>query len=123
MPSKDNSDSQTAPDADPSPGQTMTRDAATLQDFGFNAMSGMGFVWAEALGDLGSEVLSFVADRIKEDAKTQQRMLHCKDMGELHEIQSEFLQTAINQYTADTGKLVEMSLDMLTPQKAKTDDT
>lgn len=93
--------------------QRLVNDAAALQAFGLNTMTGMGVAWAEALSDMGSEVLSFVADRIKEDVKTQHKMLHCKDLGELQHIQAEFVQNAIEQYQAETGKLVEMSRHMM----------
>ena len=94
-------------------------DAAALQGYGFRMMSGMGTAWVEVLGEMGSEVMSFVADRIREDVKTQHRMLHCKDVGELQRIQSEFVQTAIEQYKAETGKLVELSQQFF---KAPRDD-
>lgn len=103
--------------------QAMAQDAATLQEFGFKAMTGMGIAWVEALSDMGSEVLSFVADRIKEDVKTQHRILHCKDAGELQQIQTEFIQTAVEQYSAETGKLVKMSQDMLAAATAKQTET
>lgn len=93
----------------------MMSDSAALQAFGFKTMAGMGVAWVEALSDMGSEVLSFVADRIKEDVKTQHKMLHCKDMGELQQIQAEFVQKAIDQYREETGKLVEMSREMVKP--------
>ena len=96
-------------------------DMATLQDHGFKTMSSMGIAWVEALSDMGSEVMSFVADRIKEDVKTQHKMLHCKDLGELQHIQAQFIQTAIDQYTAETGKLVQMSQELYAPPKAEED--
>ena len=113
MPSKDTSEKQARESAATPPADDLVSDVATLQSYGFQAMSGMGVAWAEAFSEMGSEVLSFVADRIKEDVKTQHRMMHCKDMGELQKIQAEFVQTAINQYTAETGKLVEMSQDLM----------
>ena len=113
MPSKDQeTGTRTTTDRPVKPSQ-MISDAATLQAYGFNTMTGMGVAWVEALSDIGSEVLSFVADRIREDVKTQHRLLHCKDMGELQQIQTEFMQTAIEQYRAETGKLVEMSRDLM----------
>jgi hypothetical protein len=87
----------------------MMEDAAALQAHGFDKVTNMGVAWIEALSDMGSEVMSFVAERIKEDVHTQHRLLHCKDMEELHKIQADFVQTAIDQYRAETGKLVEMS--------------
>ncbi len=80
-----------------------------LQNSGFGNMLGMGTAWAEAFSDMSAEFLSFLADRVKEDVKTQHKVLHCKDVHELHHIQAEFVQTAIDQYQDETGKLLEMS--------------
>lgn len=90
-------------------------DVAALQEFGFRQMSSMGIAWVEAFSELGSEVMSFVAERIKEDVKTQHQILHCKNVTELQHIQAEFVQKAIDQYTAETGKLVQMSHDLYAP--------
>ena len=85
------------------------QDVAALQALGLRSVTGLGTQWSEVLNDMGSEVLAFVASRVREDVKTQHKMLHCKDMVELQAIQTEFVRTAIEQYTAETGKLVEMS--------------
>lgn len=79
-----------------------------LQEAGLGNMMGLGTAWAEAFGDMSSEFASFVADRIKEDVKTQHEVLHCKSVGDLQQIQSQFVQKAIEQYQAETGKLFEM---------------
>ena len=100
----------------------MAGDVAAMQDQALKSMSQMGLVWLEGMSDLGSEVLSFVADRIKEDVKTQHKMLHCKNVAELQHIQAEFMQTAIDQYTAETGKLVQMGQDVFA-QGAADDET
>jgi hypothetical protein len=91
-----------------------------LQKAGFGNMLGMGTAWVEALSDWNAEVVSFVADRIKEDVKTQHEILHCKNVGELQHIQAQFIQKAIDQYQAETGKLVEMSGKIFTPPNSKT---
>ena len=80
-----------------------------LQEAGLGNMMGMGTAWLEAMGAMSAEVAEFVAERIKEDVKTQHEILHCKNVGELQNIQAEFLQKAIDQYQAETNKLVEMS--------------
>lgn len=79
-----------------------------LQKAGLGPLTWMGTAMLENMSALGSEVTQFVADRIKEDVKTQHQILHCKDSGELRKIQTEFVQNAVEQYTAETGKLVEM---------------
>lgn len=122
MPTKRTDDT---PGADTSPPEGPSRimnDAAALQAYGFNAATGMGVAWVEALTDMGAEVLSFVAERIKEDVKTQHRLLHCRDVGEVQKIQAEFVQTAIEQYNAETGKLVEMSQSLLPRPERKAND-
>lgn len=115
MPPKQTSDQPESGASTDNPAAKMANDVAAMQDQGVKAMSRMGLAWAEGLSDLGSEVLSFVADRIKEDVKTQHRILHCRNVAELQHIQAEFVQTAIDQYTAETGKLVKMGHDLYTP--------
>ena len=81
---------------------------AQLQQAGLGNMMGISTAWAEAISDMGAEVASFVAERIKEDVKTQHAILHCKNAGDLQQIQANFIQKAMDQYQAETGKLVEM---------------
>ena len=54
-----------------------------------------------------------MAERIREDVKTQHEILHCKSPAELQAIQARFVARAVEQYSAETGKLVEMSQEML----------
>jgi hypothetical protein len=82
-------------------------------------MVGLGAAWFEALGDMSAEVLSFVADQVQEDVKVQHEILHCKNVKELQHIQSQFLQKAMDQYQAETGKLVEMSTKVFSPPSEK----
>lgn len=79
-------------------------------------MLGMSTAWMGALSDMGAEVMSFVAERIKEDVKTQHKVLHCKDVTELQQVQAEFIQRAMEQYQDETGKLVDLSTKVFTPE-------
>lgn len=72
----------------------------------------MSTAWIESLADLGSEITTFVADRIREDVKTQHAILHCKSLAELQHIQAQFMQRAFDQYAAETGKLMGMSSEI-----------
>lgn len=81
---------------------------AEMQRAGLGSLNWMGLAWLEAMGDLGAEVASFIAERIREDAKTQHEILHCRDAAQLQHIQGKFVQTAIDQYTAETGRIVEL---------------
>lgn len=78
---------------------------AKMQKSGFTPMAWLAPQTLEKCGEMGSEVAHFVAGRIKEDANLQHQLLHCRDIAKLHQIQVEFVQTAINQYVAETGKL------------------
>lgn len=73
----------------------------------------MSTAWIESMADLGSEITSFVADRIREDVKTQHQILHCKSLAELQHIQAQFMQQALNQYSDETGKLAKMSSEIM----------
>ena len=53
---------------------------ANLQESGLGSLAWMGTAWTESMSNLGSEIISFVADRIQEDVKTQHELLHCKSM-------------------------------------------
>ncbi|MBW4706286.1 phasin family protein [Roseobacter sp. YSTF-M11] len=79
-----------------------------LQKAGMGNMLGASAAWVEALGDMGAEFASFLAERIKEDVQTQHEMMHCKNVTEFQHIQAQFVQKAMDQYQAETGKLVEM---------------
>jgi hypothetical protein len=118
MPVKSTEETSKSGAVTPRPTKAMD-DAAALQAYGFNTMTGMGVAWMQALSEMGSEVMSFVAERIQEDVKTQHQLLHCKDVGEMQRIQSDFVRKAVEQYQAETGKLVEMSRTMIwTPDRA-----
>ena len=92
--------------------ETPMKALTEIQEAGLGNMMGLSTVWAEAFGDMSSEFASFVADRVKEDVKTQHEILHCKSVGDLQQIQSQFIQKAIEQYQAETGKLFEMGTKM-----------
>lgn len=87
---------------------------AQLQDAGLGNLAGMGTAWFEAMGDIGAEVMTFMADRIKQDVDTQHKIMHCKSPADLQHIQAEFMQKAMDQYQAETGKLVEMGIKAMT---------
>jgi len=110
MAEKSKSDGGVEPDPPDANVLNMLRD---LQTAGFGATAMMGTAWVEAMSDLGAEVLSFVADRVKEDVRTQHEILHAKDVTEVQAIQARFIQQAVDQYSAETGKMVEMGQSAL----------
>lgn len=77
------------------------------QTAGLGSLSWLGTKWVETMSDVGAEWMSFVAERVKEDVKTQHALLHAGNLGEIRQIQSQFLQKAMDDYQAETGKVVE----------------
>lgn len=80
---------------------------ANAQTAGLGSLSWLGTKWVETMSDVGAEWLSFIAERVKEDVKTQHELLHAKNIGEVQHIQAQFLQKAMDDYRDETGKIVE----------------
>jgi len=93
-----------------------------FQKAGLGSLGWMGTGWMTGMSEISSELVRFVADRIKEDVKTQHEILHAKGIGEIQSIQSRFLKEAFDQYTAETGKLIEMGNDMFIAAQKKAKD-
>ena len=73
----------------------------------------------EGAADIGAEVVQFVAARIAEDVQTQHEIIHCRNPADLVHIQMRFLQRAFEQYSAETGKLVNLGNEVLHDALAK----
>lgn len=84
-----------------------------FENGGFDPMGLMQNGWLEKLADMNIEVANFIADRFREDVKTQAELLKCKSAEDLQTVQMTFLENACAQYTLETGKLVKMGMDML----------
>lgn len=67
------------------------------------ASAGLAFVegWIEASG----EIAAFLARRIQSDFDLQREILQCRDPAELVRIQTAFVEKAIEDYRAESGKL------------------
>ena len=96
----------TEPKVAPAP-ETAMRSLANIQATGFGSLSWLGTAWLETMSDIGSEWLTFVAARVREDVKTQHQLLHAKSLGDIQHIQAQFLQKAMNDYHDETGRMVE----------------
>jgi hypothetical protein len=58
-----------------------------------------------------------VSDRVAKDVDFQQRMLQAKSPQDVQKIQTEFLQAAVEDYTRETGKMVELSRKVFAPDE------
>lgn len=73
----------------------------------------LGTNWMYSVTGFTAEVAQFLTERVQQDLKLQHLLLHCQDMDELRQIQSNFVRDALEQYTAETGKLVHLGQDMI----------
>ncbi|WP_296422902.1 phasin family protein [Yoonia sp.] len=101
----------------------MTMALETMQDAGLGSFAWMGTTWTEAMSDMGSEVLNFIASRYSEDVKTQHEMLHCKSLTELQQAQAAYLERAYVQYTVEAGKLLKLGTEAFPQLPTKTKAT
>jgi hypothetical protein len=72
----------------------------------FGPWAAMGAAWAEAMAEMGGDMLHFAADRLQADLDTQQRLFAAQGPQDVRHILAEFTQTAIDQYSAETGRFV-----------------
>ena len=93
--------------ASPLEPESVMKTLTDAQSSGLGSLSWLGTKWIETMSDVGAEWLSFVADRVKEDVKTQHELMHAKNIGEVQHIQAQFLQKAMDDYHDETGKIVE----------------
>ena len=60
--------------------------------------------WLEVMTESGR----FIAQRLEEDLKTQQAFLGCKTPADVMQVQSNYYKTAVEQYTAQAGRIFEV---------------
>jgi hypothetical protein len=84
-----------------------------MQKAGLGNMVGANAAMLESMGAMGAEVMEFLAERLREDVQTQRDFMQCRDVGEMQKLQAEFVRKAVDQYQAETGKLIQMSMAML----------
>ena len=104
---KTRSETQTKPTAAQLTQDTMNR-FAEFELAWLKPMGNFGIAMADAWADLIAESAAFVAARLKQDARTQHAMLHCRTPRELQEIQSAFVQKAIEDYQDETGRMTTL---------------
>ena len=93
-----------------------------MQEAGLGSLAWLGTDWMRSMNEIGGEMMRFMADRIKEDVKTQHEILHAKDITDVQAIQTRFMKDAFDQYAAETGKLVKISHERVAKAQAKASD-
>ncbi len=80
------------------PAQASLDALAKAQMAGLPGASAPVTAMIEAWADMTAEYFTFLAERIRQDVRSQHALLHCKDPLEYQHLQAEFMQTALNEY-------------------------
>ena len=72
------------------------------------AMAAMNPVATSAWLDLVDEGARFFTQRLEQDLETQRELLACKNPAELIEVQSRFMKSAMEQYSEEAKRLLQM---------------
>ena len=59
------------------------------------------------------EIAEFVAERIRQDLESQTQFLRCRTLDEVLEVQSRFLNKAMDQYAAEASRLAQIGVEMI----------
>lgn len=98
----------------PALGATLTE----MQRAGFGQLAWLSAAMAETVAVLGAEVVQFTAARLSEDVRLQHALLACRgDLAEMQRLQAEFLREALEQYRAETGRLVELGSGIMAARR------
>lgn len=89
-------------------------DTVTLtQQEALQAMEVASTTLFTGLNEMQREVADFVAKRIREDMETQQDLLRCRNLDDVREVQSRFFRTAMDQYSAETTRLMQLATETM----------
>jgi len=96
--------------------KTKKPQADTGADTGFDAPAAMmtmisaNPVLAKAWMDMMSESARFMTERLRTDMETQKAFMACKTPAELVEVQAAFLTTAMEQYSDEAARMLDMTM-------------
>ena len=111
----------TKPDVDRMPESTPAAHApeaaalAATQEEALHVMETTGTAMFEGLTKAQREISDFVAERIRQDVETQGALLRCRSFDEVRDVQAQFLKTAMDQYTTEATKLMQIGAEMISP--------
>lgn len=84
-----------------------------MQQNSLDPLRWLGAAWLESATEINKELAEFLSRRIQEDVRTQHELLNCSDPAKLNEIQARFIQRAVDDYSAETGTLVDLGREFM----------
>jgi hypothetical protein len=79
-----------------------------MQESSTKMLSGFGSEWFGTMSSVGTEMLAFMSERVKQDIQTQQDLLQAKGIAEIQKLQADFFKKAMEDYSAEMTKLMEI---------------
>jgi hypothetical protein len=77
-------------------------------------------VMVDGVTRMQREIVDFVSERLRHDMRIQQELLRCRSFDEVRSVQARFFQTAMDQYSAEATKLMQMGQDIFQRSLART---
>jgi hypothetical protein len=94
------------------PAATVIEMFQSMQEAAFpsivGSVPGIGTDWMDTMTNVGNEMMEFMATRVKTDVQTQNDLLQANGIAEIQEIQTQFFQKVMNDYAAESTKLMDM---------------
>ena len=85
-----------------------SKDTKTAEKAAFDPMAAFNPAAAKVWQDIMTESVRFMTERLQKDMETQKAMLSCKSPAELLQLQTEFFQDAMKDYTDEATRMLTL---------------
>ncbi len=105
-----------------SPQDAVIDNVTALQQEAVETVEHAGATLLEGVGRVQQEIAQFVSTRVREDLETQQQLLRCRSLDDLREVQFRFVKTAMDQYSAETARLMKLGSEIMARSVERADN-
>jgi hypothetical protein len=105
-----------------SPQDAAIDNVTALQQEAVETVEHAGATLFEGVGRVQQEIAQFVSTRVREDLETQQQILRCRSLDDLREVQFRFVKTAMDQYSAETARLMKLGSEIMARSVERADN-
>jgi hypothetical protein len=105
-----------------SPQDAAIDNVTALQQEAVETVEHAGATLFEGVGRVQQEIAQFVSTRVREDLETQQQILRCRSLDDLREVQFRFVKTAMDQYSAETARLMKLGSEIMVRSVERADN-
>lgn len=88
---------------------SMGRSVARMGSVGMGSAAWLGAAWTQRAAEAAAEVTRFTTHRLVDDLRTRGEMLRCRDLAALQSVQGRYVQRLIDQYAAETVRLLRLA--------------